>query len=87
MKNVIQELIAYEPNLDAKLDLLTAIGTTTANTEVWNATEEVRNELCTDLAITKEQILNSLPGQDSKASELACTNDGDTEENGHGLFT
>lgn len=45
--NAIKELIAYEPDLNAKLDMLTSIATTTQNDEIWHETEVIRESICT----------------------------------------
>lgn len=44
----ILQLIYLEDTLEAKLDLLTAIGITSTNEEIFKACEEVRNEIVPD---------------------------------------
>ena len=60
LKNRIKELIAYEPNLDAKLNMLTEIALTTQNDEVWEQTEEIRSEICACPDETLENEKSSL---------------------------
>lgn len=50
----ILQLIQLEDTLEAKLDLLTAIGITSANEEIFKACEEVRNEIIPDDICGKE---------------------------------
>jgi hypothetical protein len=50
MKNyeIVLALINLEPNMETKMDLLTTIGITTNNDELFKACEEVRNEIAPD---------------------------------------
>lgn len=86
MKTTIMELISYEPNLTAKLEMLTEIGLTTQNDDVWDTTEEIRNELC-QCEEEKKQIRNSLPEQSFEASFEPGAATPHIGENGFGLFT
>jgi hypothetical protein len=43
--SLLKLLICHEPNLDSRLNLLTEIGLTSQNDEMFKACEEVRNEL------------------------------------------
>ena len=45
MKETLLTLLAFEPDFETQLDILTAIGTATNNALLFRATEEVRNEL------------------------------------------
>ncbi len=42
---LLKQILSYEPSLDDKLSMLTEIGLMTKNDQLFNATEEVRNEL------------------------------------------
>ena len=48
LKDAIICILFYEKVFEAKLDMLTAIGITTQNGEVFKVCEEIRNELCSD---------------------------------------
>jgi hypothetical protein len=48
IQTAVRNLVAYEPTLEDKLDMLTSISITTQNDDVWEASEEVRNELCSN---------------------------------------
>lgn len=86
MKNVIMELIAYEPNLLAKLEMLTAIGLQTQNDEVWNTSEEIRNELC-PCEEDEGKVRDSLPQPRFEASFVPGPGDENYGADGAGLFT
>lgn len=70
LTNLITELIAYEPDENAKLEMLTSISITTQNDNVWEASESVRDELFTGSSISKEDILASLQKPSSTESEV-----------------
>lgn len=50
----ILQLVQLEDTLIAKLDLLTAIGVTSTNEEIFKACEEVRNEIVPEDICSKE---------------------------------
>jgi uncharacterized coiled-coil DUF342 family protein len=87
LKEQIKGILNYENDLNAKLDMLTSISTTTTNDDVWNASEEVRDELCKGTGITTEEIRNSLQGKNVTTSIEQGPSDEDSESNGFGLFT
>lgn len=86
IENVIKELIAYEPNLDAKLNLLTEIGLTTQNDDVWNGCEEIRNELCS-CEEEKREVHAPLQKESSETGIQSSTTSSDYGTDGAGLFT
>ena len=45
MKQTLLDLLSFEPDFETKLDILTSISITTNNAALFNAAEEVRNEL------------------------------------------
>ena len=45
IKFLIQSLLSYEDDFDARLDLLTSIGIDSTNEKIFAACEEIRNEL------------------------------------------
>lgn len=60
LKDAIICILFYEKSLESKLDMLTAIGITSNNDEVFKVCEEIRNELCNEEGETKrEDILSS----------------------------
>ena len=60
LKDAIIRILFYEKGLEAKLDILTAIGITSESDEVFKTCEEIRNELCTEEGKTqREDILSS----------------------------
>lgn len=50
----VLQLVQLEDTLEAKLDLLTAIGITSTNEEIFKACEEVRNEIVPEDICGKE---------------------------------
>lgn len=48
MKTTLRQLMFYENTLDDRLNMLTEIGLTTSNQELFRATEEIRHELITN---------------------------------------
>jgi hypothetical protein len=86
IKTIIEELIAHEPNTNAKLEMLTEIGLTTQNDDVWNASEEVRNELCS-CEEEKGQVHDRLQQPRFEASFEPGAAYEDLGTNGSGLFT
>lgn len=82
----ILELIAYEPTISDKLSMLTEIGLTSRNKDVFDATEEVRHDL-SEVKEIENRILNKLLREtDPVLSYVKVTSDGDTEADGTGLF-
>lgn len=53
LNHIIKLLLGYEESLDARLDLLTEIGLTTTNNDIFNATEEIRHELASGSKMEK----------------------------------
>lgn len=53
----IFQLIAMENDFETKLDLLTSIGITTTNDEIFKACEEVRNEIDNEIQEVGAKLL------------------------------
>ena len=64
----IYQLIQLENDFETKLDLLTSIGITTTNEEIFKACEEVRNEIASDdicgkeVQVERNELLRCLGG-------------------------
>ena len=51
-------IINQEPNLENKLDLLTAIGISTTSEDVFRSCEQIRNEICPEtIQESREELL------------------------------
>jgi hypothetical protein len=64
----IFQLIQLENDFETRLDLLTSIGITTTNEEIFKACEEVRNEIVSDdicgkeIQVERNELLRCLGG-------------------------
>ena len=74
-------IINQEPNLENKLDLLTAIGISTTSEDVFRSCEQIRNEICPEtIQESREELLrgsNVIGIEDSTNEERINEVDGE----------
>ena len=63
LKSAVTCILFFENTLEAKLDMLTAIGITSNNDEVFKTCEGIRNELCIKEGTTKREDILSCKDQ------------------------
>jgi len=68
IKFLIQSLLSYEDDFNSRLDLLTSIGIDSTNDKIFNACEEIRNELPDsdqEITIKRDDVLRSAVSEEN----------------------